>query len=104
MNAELQTWVDRARDVRHKCSNMKTATVRDLRNHYTSLLRWIGAGEEIVITQRGKIVARLVPANGDVPNEVDWSQSPAVTRNRSRERVLSAKESLAIIHESGSQW
>ena len=30
---------------------MKTATVRDLRNRYTSLLNWIGAGEEIVITQ-----------------------------------------------------
>ena len=90
--------------VRHKCSTMKTATVRDLRNHYTSLLSWIGAGEEIEITQRGKVIARLVPAQGAVPNEVDWSQSPAVKRNRSAEGVLTAKESLALIQDSRSRW
>ncbi len=36
---------------------MKTATVRDLSNHYTKLLAWIAAGEEIIITQRGKPIA-----------------------------------------------
>ena len=43
---------------------MKTATVRELRNRYTQLLEWIGAGEEIVITQRGKRIARLCPERG----------------------------------------
>ena len=83
---------------------MKTATVRDLRNRYTSLLSWIGAGEEIVITQKGKVVARLVPAQEAVANEVDWSQSPAVKRNRSAERVPTAKESQALIQDSRSRW
>ncbi|MEI6675616.1 MAG: type II toxin-antitoxin system prevent-host-death family antitoxin [Verrucomicrobiota bacterium] len=46
---------------------MRTATVSDLRNHYTSLLGWISAGEQIVITQRGKPVARLIPANPAQP-------------------------------------
>jgi hypothetical protein len=31
---------------------MKTATVRDLRNHYTKVLRWVSAGEGVLITQR----------------------------------------------------
>ena len=40
---------------------MKTATVRELRNHYTGLLRWVAAGEEVLITQKGEPVARLIP-------------------------------------------
>ncbi len=83
---------------------MKTATVRDLRNHYTSLLSWIGAGEEIVITQRGKAIARLIPEQNQPPLRVDWSQSPAVKRDRSGSRVLSAAESLEIIHEAAGKW
>lgn len=83
---------------------MKTATVRDLRNRYTSLLSWIGAGEEIIITQRGKAIARLIPEQDHTTQEVDWSQSPAVKRNRTRSRVLSAEESLEIIREASGKW
>lgn len=83
---------------------MKTATVRDLRNRYTSLLSWIGAGEEIIITQRGKAIARLIPEHGQVSEMVDWSQSPAVNRDRSHSGVLSAQESLEIVHEASGKW
>jgi prevent-host-death family protein len=83
---------------------MKTATVRDLRNRYTLLLDWIGAGEEIVITQRGKAIARLIPEQEHFVQEVDWSQSPAVKRDRSNARALSAEESLDIIHEASGRW
>ena len=83
---------------------MKTATVRDLRNHYTKLLAWIAAGEEIIITQRGKSIARLTPERGaDLP-KVDWSRSAAVTRDRSGEKVLSAAESARLIAEAGGRW
>lgn len=83
---------------------MKTATVRDLRNKYTSLLSWIGAGEEIVITQRGKAIARLIPEQSGASEQVDWSESPAVKRDRSKERRLTAKESREIVHEAGGKW
>lgn len=83
---------------------MRTATVRDLRNHYTSLLSWVGAGEEIVITQRGKPVARLVPENPEASKKVNWADSPAVTRDRTDERILTAQESLDLIHEAAGKW
>ena len=83
---------------------MKTATVRDLRNHYTQLLSWIAAGEEILITQRGKTIARLSPEPGATNAAVDWSQSAAVTRNRTNERVLSAAESAQLLSEAGERW
>ena len=83
---------------------MKTATVRDLRNRYTSLLSWIGAGEEIIITQRGKAIARLIPEQDQSAQNVNWSESPAVKRDRSKSRVLSAQESSDIIHEASGKW
>jgi prevent-host-death family protein len=84
--------------------HMRKATVRDLRNRYTSLLRWIRAGEEIVITRRGKPVARLVPEPTAAAAEIDWSQSPAVNRDRSTARQLTAEESAAILKDAGGKW
>lgn len=83
---------------------MKTATVRDLRNHCTSLLKWIEAGEEIVITQRGRAIARLIPESPQNSSAVDWSQSLAVKRDRSSSRILTADESAEIIHDAGGKW
>jgi len=83
---------------------MKTATVRDLRNRYSSLLDWIGAGEEIVITRRGKAIARLIPEQARGRETVDWSESPAVKRDRSASKVLSAGESREILTEAAGTW
>lgn len=41
---------------------MKTATVRDLRNSFARLSRWLEAGETVEITRRGKVFARILPA------------------------------------------
>ena len=83
---------------------MKTATVRDLRNRYTSLLRWISAGEEILITQKGVVIARLSPETALSAQVVNWADSPEVRRDRSRDTVLSAGQSAAIIAEAGGKW
>lgn len=83
---------------------MKTATVRELRNRYTSVLDWIEAGEEIIITRRGKAVARLVPEPETHDLPVDWSASPAVMRNRSGDKRLGAAESSTLLHESSGSW
>jgi len=40
---------------------MKTATVRDLRNHFARVAAWIAEGEPVEITKAGKVFARLVP-------------------------------------------
>jgi prevent-host-death family protein len=41
---------------------MKTATVRDLRNNFASVAKWIEHGEQITITRKGKNFATLSPA------------------------------------------
>jgi len=40
---------------------MKTATVRELRNDFGRLSKWLAKGETIEILKRGKPVAELVP-------------------------------------------
>ena len=57
-----------------------------------------------MITQRGKAIARLVPEQAQPTEGVDWSQSPAVRRDRSGARVLTAKESQEILREAGGKW
>ena len=83
---------------------MKTATVRDLRNRYTSVLRWVSAGEDVLITQRGIVIARLIPETAQTAHEVDWASSPEVRRDRSGDRVLTAEHSAEIIAEASGKW
>jgi prevent-host-death family protein len=40
---------------------MKTANVAEAKAHFSALLAAVEAGEEVVITRRGKPVARIVP-------------------------------------------
>jgi antitoxin (DNA-binding transcriptional repressor) of toxin-antitoxin stability system len=40
---------------------MKTATVRDLRNEFARISKWLEKGETVEIIKRGKPVADLVP-------------------------------------------
>lgn len=83
---------------------MKTATVRELRNSYTSVLKWIEAGEEVKISKRGKIIARLVPEKPKQAEKVDWTTSAAFRRDRSGERILTAEESAALLAENSGKW
>lgn len=40
---------------------MKTATIRQVRHDFGTVLDWIGEGEQVEISKRGKIVALLSP-------------------------------------------
>jgi prevent-host-death family protein len=40
---------------------MKTATVRDLRNEFGRVSKWLEAGEVVQIVKRGRPFARVVP-------------------------------------------
>lgn len=40
---------------------MKTATVREVQHRLSEILASVERGEEITVTRRGKVVARIVP-------------------------------------------
>jgi prevent-host-death family protein len=85
--------------VLHNSSTMKTTTVRELRNHYSKVLRWVSAGEEVQVTRRGKVVARVVPPQPVSSGKLDWAESAAL-RRLDWPRELSAAESAAVLADS----
>jgi prevent-host-death family protein len=84
---------------------MKTATVRELRNRYTQLLKWLEAGEEITITRRGVAIARLVPANHiKTRRGADWTQSAAFALDRLQLRPLTGEESAELLDNNRGRY
>jgi antitoxin (DNA-binding transcriptional repressor) of toxin-antitoxin stability system len=43
-------------------SHMKVATVRDLRNDFAKIARWLEDGEAVEIRKRGSVIGRIAPA------------------------------------------
>lgn len=78
---------------------MRSTTVRELRNNYSKVLEWVSKGEEVEVTRRGKVVAKVVPPAFALPEEVDWSKSAALTR-KPWSVSLSADQSAAVLAES----
>ena len=61
---------------------MKTATVRDLRNHFADVAKWIEEGEPVAITRHGATFATLSPASSKKSSGINWAkrlaEKPAV--------------------------
>lgn len=51
----------------------RTATVRDLRNRFADVAKWIEDGEQVVITRNGAVFATLAPAKPAKPRKIDWA-------------------------------
>jgi prevent-host-death family protein len=81
---------------------MKTATVRTLRNDYAKLLRRVETGEEIAISRRGKIVARLMPPIAGT-DKVDWTASAARSLPRNT-KPLSDAARAKLMSDSQGAW
>ena len=66
---------------------MKTATIREAQHHLTRLMKEVEAGQEIVLTRRGKGVGKLIPlVEGTEIREYDrnmWLEDLAVLRKLS---------------------
>jgi len=50
--------------------HMKKASVRDLRYEFKKIERLLRQGEEIQITKRRRVIARLVPEGTETPKEI----------------------------------
>lgn len=62
---------------------MKEIGAFEAKNKFGQLLDWVEAGDEVVITRRGKVVARLVPPAASIDPEVALA---AAARIRARRR------------------
>jgi len=73
---------------------MKTATVRDLRNKFADVAKWIEHGEAVTITRHGTAFATLAPVKPARPRKVDWAARLA--KRKPLGRVLSEEETSAL--------
>ncbi len=64
----------------------RTATVRDLRNRFADVAKWIEDGEQVTITRNGSIFATLTPvqtAHTQVPDWKAWLKAhPPIPSSR----------------------
>ena len=84
----------------HFCLTMKTATVRDLRNRFPHVAKWIAQGEPVEITKAGKTFAHLVPAKPVKPRRFKMPDIMARLRANFGDKVYSAEDLARGLAES----
>ncbi len=89
--------VDNLSFVKQDVSQMKTASVRDLRHHFGNVLTWIKEGQEVKITMRQRVVARLVPERQVKNAAVKMPHFASRLKKIHGRRTLSAAASRAIL-------
>lgn len=77
---------------------MRKAGIREARQDFSSLLEDVRKGREIVITERGRPVARLVPAG-----PARCAPFPDLSRFRRAMPKLAATLSQAILDDRGDR-
>jgi antitoxin (DNA-binding transcriptional repressor) of toxin-antitoxin stability system len=82
---------------------MKTATVRQVRNDFGTVLAWIAEGEEVTVLNRSRPVARLLPPRPQVSTTFKMPDFAARTKALFGERRTHAVEALLKDREE-SQW
>jgi antitoxin (DNA-binding transcriptional repressor) of toxin-antitoxin stability system len=69
---------------------MKTASVRDLRQNFPRVMEWLEDGEQVVVTMRRKVIARLVPEKQAAPKcEPEAPDFAAISRGIFGKRTFS---------------
>ena len=61
---------------------MKTATTKDLRDHFLRVAKWIEEGESVEITRSGRPFAHLAPVTNPIPQQVASKWPDFLTRMR----------------------
>jgi prevent-host-death family protein len=90
-------------DIQTRHARMTDYSVADAKNHLPKLIDKALAGEEVVITRRGKPVVELRPA-APRPEPPSGTDEWLFARTRSRPRVnITSVELLNLIYESDEE-
>ncbi len=54
-------------------SNMKTASIRLVQHRLSEVLSWVESGEEVAVTRRDRVVARIVPPRRTQKPKIDFA-------------------------------
>lgn len=84
---------------------MKTVSVHDLPAMLAQVLAWAKAGEEVRVLPTAREPATS-PAMDTSPEAqpFDWSKGVAFNLDRTGWRVMSAEETMEMIHDAQGSW
>ena len=75
-----------------------------MRTRFPAIARWIENGEEIEITRRGRVIARLAPAGGAGKGKVKKPDMMAQLREIYGDYVMPEAEAKAILDYHKGEW
>jgi len=81
---------------------MKTATVRDLRYHFSDIEARLKLGEEIIIRKRKRVIAKLIPL-APKPETADYPDFAARQRRIFGDRVLPVTGAQIVAWDRGER-
>ena len=73
---------------------MGAYTVAEVKTHLSAILEAVAGGEEVVVTKRGKAIARILPEK-QTPTSIDWPKIDAF-----RNTLKASKSSLKELRKS----
>ena len=79
---------------------MKTASLRHLQHHLSEVIRWVDHGEEVLVTRRNRVIARLVPASPSEKTDIAW---PDFAKRANRIKVKGRQFSESLLEERKEQ-
>ena len=73
---------------------MQTVNIKEARKNLSSLLNRVETGEEIIITRRGNVVAKLVPTKqgGDLPSMKKFRSSIRSSEKSLSRTIIDSRE------------
>lgn len=80
-------------------SNMKSASIRQVMHGLSSILADVRRGQEIAITKRGEVIARIVPARTPTAG-LSWPDSSARMKRLFPRGVAPGTPASALIHDT----
>jgi antitoxin (DNA-binding transcriptional repressor) of toxin-antitoxin stability system len=83
---------------------MKTASIRQVRHDFNTVLDWIDAGEQVEISKRGKVVALLSPPPVKAPRSRKRPDFAARLKMRDAGGVISAGVMDEILADSKGSY
>jgi prevent-host-death family protein len=81
---------------------MRTVSVREVQHNFAAMLEMVSRGQEIAVTKRGRVVARIVPARRG-PERVEWPDSAARMKRMGKQATRGTPASRLIRETRGER-
>lgn len=85
----------------HILCHMKTATIRQVRHDFNTVLAWIADGEEVTVLNRTRPVARICPPRAQAPVKFKMPDFAARAKAIFGDRII---QNTVLREREESRW